>query len=180
MKKIYLALFIIATSVAFGQRHLKGDIGVGLDGGIAHLGGGNGFGVYIAPTFSYNLTSKLYLKSEFIYERANQSLPQSEIDINSFYLNGTAYYNLFSIKDFLFFNVGGGLQGTFSNIQDSNEGIGSNTSQEFDFALLGGIETEFFLTDRFVVLLNFKQSYQPLGNFGNWIPFTGGGFKINF
>jgi len=178
MRQIYIVILLLTASVSFSQRHLKNEKGLGIDGGITDLGW------YVAPTFSYQVSNRIYLKSELMYESAEMDVNSVSTKFNSFYLNVGAYYNLFHFKEFFFFNLGAGLQGTYAdtkNIRASTGGENSPVNEiELDGGLYGGVEGEFYLTDRCVFLLNFKQAYQPTGNFGNWIPFTGGGFKYNF
>lgn len=174
MKRLGIAVLIFTALSSFGQKNLKGTKGVGVDVGMTDLG------YYLGPTFNYSFSSRFYLKSSFLYERGQIELTNSDVNINSLYLGGGSYYNLFDIKDFSFFDVGVGLQGTMANINDTNEGVGSFSGQEFDLSLFVGGEIRFFVSEKVILLLNHKQTYQPLGNFGKWIPFTGAGAVYNF
>lgn len=173
LKKVITGSLLALAYLAIGQHHLKGTKGIGMEGGVTKLG------VYIGPSFDYNLSPKLYLKTDILGEFGNVSLDQSTVKLQSYYLDVSMYYNLFKIKDFMYLNAGLGVQGQYAILSDSKEGQGSLSRNIPGFGFYASPELEFFLSDRFVAMLNYRQAYYIKNEFGKNVAFYGAGLKFN-
>ena len=173
MKKTILAALFFSAISGFSQRHLKGTFGVGAEGGLTK------FGYYAGPSVDYNLTSKLYLKGDLLGEFGTIKLTQTQIQLRSYYVDVSCYYNLFKLKDRMYFNGGLGVQGQYAFLKDENKGVGSFTQNIPGIGFYVSPEIEYFISDKFVAMLNYRQAYYVKNSFGKNVAFYGAGLKYN-
>lgn len=139
-----IILYIISLN-AFSQelRHVKGQKGIELNAGFTLKG------QYAALGYSQYFAPKLYGKILLGYENAKVT----DIKVGSEFLDLTLNYTLFNVSKVLYVNgtAGGTMHlDTYKNYEPAGT--------KFNYGLLLGAEAEIFLSPRFVLLINGRQS----------------------
>lgn len=175
-----IVLSLLFSQNVFSQRHIKGikalDFGSGL----------TGRGYYLQGGYAHYLSSKDYITATAKYENGtmNDSLVFNGVSLNVGY-NRT----LFKINQSFFANGKAGLFGHFNSLKnDIGGGSEDNVQrisydvknkQEFTYGPFLGVETEWFLSNRLVLLLNAQQNYSIISSYGNWSWYAGAGIRFN-
>jgi hypothetical protein len=172
MKFIRWLIFCLAIpSVLWAQdvRHLKGMKDFRVGGGLTKLGyyGNLGFG--------YNLSSKINIGGDLMYEAGNLN----GFLFSSSYLMAGLNFNPFNINETLYLNVGAGLIGSFTSLNEL-KGLKEETKKTgFNVGAYAGPELDFFLSNRIILNAYYRQAYLPMSYMGTMVYFIGGGLKFS-
>lgn len=153
-------------------KHIKGQKGVFLEGGVSKLGN------YVKIGGALNTSRKTYLTADFFLESGKVR----SFKFNTYNFTATIFYNLFSIKDRVYFNLGAGATANTSSVKAvkiSETGSKENMNQ-FDYGLLGAVEIETFVTNRIIWLIHSDQRWFISHKFGSLAWYAGTGIKYMF
>ncbi len=179
--KMFAIGFVLFVLVSITQkcnaqiRHVKGIKAVDLTYGYSPVTRN-----YTASYVAY-LSNDVYLKSGLFYLQGQDK----GLNFISVGLEVAYNYNLFTINEFIFFNGRGGL--AFSNDRfspalvqfDGAGNISESAHSAFKVGVLLGIETEIFITDKFVLLLGGDQRLMFGDKWGSNRFFLFSGIRFN-
>ncbi len=170
MKRFLLTLItitIVAQPSSAQVRHLKGQRGVEIRGGISEhsqlLGAG----------YLHQVSSRIYLKGAGFYEDGSIS----GVNFKSYLVDLTVYYTLLKIAPLLYFNVGLGGSGIYEETEILEQTI---LQKGFAPGALGTVELELFLSNHWALIFSGSQRYyfnSSLGS-GRWM--ASGGLRYIF
>lgn len=172
--KMICIMMLLSVTVAFCQRasirHVKGIRSVDLGYGVANYGS-----LYHAGYVMY-FSNRLYGKGKGYYLQ----MEDSGIKLKSYGVDVYAAYNFLTLKEIVFFNVTGGI--TAASYSPSGEISGNlELPSQLKYGLLGGIDTEIFLNDRFVLFLTYNSKLMSKKEiYGSIKWFVEAGIRYNF
>jgi hypothetical protein len=183
MKKRQLLLILLCVSLVTGanaQRHIRGIKCVDAGFGVSQYGS-----FYHAGYVMYHNT-RLYSKANLFWEQGKGK--GKGYNYSSIGLTLTVNYTVVPpIKERLFLNLSLGLAGSRDkldapiNYLDERENVVSSDFSALKYGVVGGMETEYFLNDKFVLLLGWNNRFVlPTDRWGNirWYTYTG--IRFNF
>jgi hypothetical protein len=171
MRTRYLFAVVILCLMAIpsvGQiRHVKGIKSIDAMYGIT------GYGSAYQLGYVKYMSDRLYLKFNGFYESGEDA----GITYTSYGLDIMPAYTLWNPNESLYFNITGGL--TFSMDKLTKGAELFSVDDTFKYGGFLGLETEIFLSDKFVLLLGGNQKFLLQTNFGSARYFINGGIRYN-
>ncbi len=181
MKKGGLVLLILLGSIAsFGQRHYKGQKGIEIGGGVTK------YGNFYQGGFVLFTGTRFYGKSLLYYETGKG--PSSAYNYRDFGMTITGNYTILPpFRERYFLNAvfgvvasKDGLQNPLA-LQDQNGNVYKSDLGQFKYGVLGGVELEAFISDRFVFTLGWNSRYVlPNTQWGSVRWYGNVGVRYNF
>lgn len=170
MKKIIFSLLLLPIGLYAQQvRHVKGMKDLRLGGGLTKLGTYGNLG------FGYNLSSKVNIGADLLYEMADYQ----GLKFNSVFLLAGVTYSPYNINETLYFNIHAGVIPSYAFIADT-KGLKEGTKQSgLNVGVYVGPELDLYVFNRVILNAYFKQSYLPLAYMGKAVFFLGGGLKFS-
>ena len=161
-----IVLFSACLTPSFAQiRHVKGINSIEADFGITKTG--NSYALYYSKYFS----DRIHIKAG-----PEMELGESRYKYRVFMINATGSYTFLKIGDFLYFNICTGVNSAFYKNLGESLTVKDNA---FKIGLLGGLETEVFLFNNIMLLIDCKENLFADDAFGHYRFFYGIGLKYS-
>jgi len=171
MKKLFLmtVLLLLVTVSSFAQRYIPGQKAIQLtlgavDGFKLKQQDGQAFSIGIAISKYTKGTNRWIYGGEFLQKYFGYK--NIYIPLNQFTAEAGYYHKLLAdpSKTF-FFSIGGSLLAGYETInwgdKQLRDGASIENKDAFLFGASLGLETECFISDRYVLLLGIKERYLP-------------------
>jgi len=152
MRILFVFLIVCISSGVIAQRasirHVEGIRSVDVSYGITK------YGSLFSTGFVMYFSNKLYGKGQvFYWSGENKGVKLSSIGVDVY-----GAYSPFNIRETVFFNLNGGL--TVANDAPIGKIEGNlQLPNQLKFGLLGGMDMEVFITDRFVTVFTFNEKF---------------------
>lgn len=168
---LYLFFLLVSNSL-FAQlavidkaRHLKGQQGIEANIGITQLG------KFFNLGYSRNLSHTVYAKFQAGAEAGNYA--KKIYSFISYTADAGIYYAPINIEKILYIGGNAGISLNMDKVKSSEM-----QSRNFtNYGAFIGAEAECFVSDRFVLLANFKQKFLLNQQYGSLVYFAGVGLK---
>jgi hypothetical protein len=174
-------LFLLMTALCVAEadaqiRHVKGIQSVELGAGVS------GWGNHYYGSYVRYSSNKSYWKYSAYYETGELHGQ----GYNSMGLDGAIAYTLFNWREAVYINALGGITCSLDWLNPSlltYDEVGNTSRKDYStlkVGAFGGIETEVFLSDKFVITLGWNERLLLKEAFGRNRWYGSGGIRYNF
>lgn len=170
MKSIFfsLVLFVVASHSFAQIRHVPGVKSIDVFYGVS------GHGTLQGASFVSYLKPNLYMRINAFMESGKET----GVSYNSIGADFKVARTVLKKSPVFYVNLTGGATVSVDRPEAGAELF--NVSQAFKYGALGGVELEFFLSDKFVLVTCFDQRFLIGNVYGNYRWFATGGIRFNF
>lgn len=168
MKIRLLLIFLFISSSAGAQLiHVEGSKAIGINGGYVK----NGFNASTGITFYKS--GNLAYRGSLDFERVEFDLSKATI----VYANPELMYTFYTLGDKLFFNVKGGI---LTGVEFISNSVLDQKESQFFVGENIGLCTEYFISNKIMLNLDFDQRFFQLSKVGNASFIIKCGINFNF
>lgn len=173
MKKTTLLIIALAAVLASAKAQIRHVRGIkSMDAMYSMTKPGQAYSIgYVTY-----LNNSSYLKGSLFFEQGTESGIQYTSMGSEFYYAK----NLVHAGSAFYLNAIGGAHLSVDNPVAGTFNPELKIPNTFKMGILGGIENEIFISDRFVLILNFTQRILLGNEYGNYRWFAGAGIRYNF
>lgn len=179
MKRILFAIaLIVVTITGYAQeiRHVRGVKAVEVGAGIS------GMTKQFNASYLWYHSSSLYFKGTAFHMLGEDS----GLEFTSTGVDFGPLFTLTNLNEITYFNVGGGVTASVDQLNpaikvfDSEGNVSENNYSTFKFGFVGKVETETFLSNKFVLVVGANYKFLLGENFGNTRWAATAGLRFNF
>jgi hypothetical protein len=188
MKKLFLVALLCAALPTFAQRHITGTAGLEIDAGFLDrfkVKKEDKAGFFGSIALSKFTQAGNYWKYGYTHTlRYYKPVPDLNLVNVQQYVGDVSYYGdiLSNRGSDVYVNLGGGASVGYERINNGVRtvapGISLTQDNKFLYGAFIGLDTEFYLSDHFVLLARAAQRWYPSSDVSNWNFNAGIGVKF--